>query len=208
LLVVIAIIAILAALLTPALSSARARARQTGCASNLRQLQLALATYATENEGTIPFVQDPPNTGVYWYERLASYAKVTPRYGLNRVWACPERARQLFPGGWSTYGLNAELCAMDHPGDSVFAGYPTPFRLDLARNPSEAFLVADSTPGVTGDTQRIRSGSNTTNDMWFGHLKAFANVGFCDGHVEARRFAQIPQDSATDAWKRFWQPWK
>jgi prepilin-type N-terminal cleavage/methylation domain-containing protein/prepilin-type processing-associated H-X9-DG protein len=54
LLVVIAIIGILAALLLPALSSARARARQAACLSNLRQVGMALILYADENNDWLP----------------------------------------------------------------------------------------------------------------------------------------------------------
>ncbi len=54
LLVVIAIIAVLASLLLPALRSARARARQVMCLSNLRQHSLAVNLYATDANGWIP----------------------------------------------------------------------------------------------------------------------------------------------------------
>jgi prepilin-type N-terminal cleavage/methylation domain-containing protein len=55
LLVVIAIIAILAALLLPALSSAKARGRQAVCLSNLRQIGVAIHIYADDHGGKIPF---------------------------------------------------------------------------------------------------------------------------------------------------------
>lgn len=51
---VVAIIGILAALLLPALATARERARMTSCANNLRQIGLALHLYAADNEGLIP----------------------------------------------------------------------------------------------------------------------------------------------------------
>jgi prepilin-type N-terminal cleavage/methylation domain-containing protein len=60
LLVVIAIIATLAALLLPALGSAKERGRRVACLSNLRQLGLAIHIYAAENNGSIPYGPKAP----------------------------------------------------------------------------------------------------------------------------------------------------
>ena len=60
LLVVIAIIAILAALLLPALASARDQGRKAACLSNLRQMGIGLINYATDNDGRIPFGPKAP----------------------------------------------------------------------------------------------------------------------------------------------------
>jgi prepilin-type processing-associated H-X9-DG protein/prepilin-type N-terminal cleavage/methylation domain-containing protein len=54
LLVVIAIIALLASLLLPVLSSAKAKGRQTACLDNVKQLQLAFQMYAADNGGKLP----------------------------------------------------------------------------------------------------------------------------------------------------------
>jgi len=64
LLVVIAIIGILAAMLLPALGSAKETARRIACINNLKQLRTALSFYADENDG-----QFPPRSDPFWPKR-------------------------------------------------------------------------------------------------------------------------------------------
>ncbi len=79
LLVVIAIIAILAAMLLPALSRAKGLAQRAACANNLRQLRIALALYATDNNGFLP----PRESLERWPAQLRSH------YADVKLLRCP-----------------------------------------------------------------------------------------------------------------------
>ncbi len=82
LLIVIAIIAILSAVLLPALASARERARRNVCMGNLKQLHLAFQMYAEDNDESFP-----PRQDALWANAAAS---VYPRYITNgRSFWCP-----------------------------------------------------------------------------------------------------------------------
>ena len=76
LLVVIAIIAILAAMLLPALSKAREKARQGVCMGNLKQIGLAIFMYVNDNNGyLVPYNAGPSGSPspVFWYNIVSSY---------------------------------------------------------------------------------------------------------------------------------------
>src|SRR5215831_4567171 len=80
LLVVIAIIAILAALLLPALSRAKMAAKSVACKNNLHQMGLALHMYASDT-GVFPYTVDA-NNSTTWYLAIA------PSYGQSLM-RCP-----------------------------------------------------------------------------------------------------------------------
>lgn len=138
LLVVIAIIALLMAILMPALNYVRKQARSNACQSNLRQLCLAMNLYVLDyDDRTMPFSHQ---SGEYWFHQLAPYLsekayKNNPEKhieGMMRVAFCPATKRQdrtedsyygsaylswRFMGGEGSYGLNLWLL----PDDPIYA---------------------------------------------------------------------------------------
>ncbi|MBC8101504.1 MAG: prepilin-type N-terminal cleavage/methylation domain-containing protein [Cytophagales bacterium] len=75
LLVVIAIIAILAAILFPVFAQAREKARQTACASNMRQFGQAFSMYAQDADETFPDLNIPAPVGSGWLVVIQPYVE-------------------------------------------------------------------------------------------------------------------------------------
>jgi prepilin-type N-terminal cleavage/methylation domain-containing protein/prepilin-type processing-associated H-X9-DG protein len=162
LLVTIVIVAVLVAVLIPSLHRSRLQAKATVCTSNIRQLSLALFTYATDN-GRFPygFYNDPnmlpPESG---YAGNASYDRkgwwwfnyLEGRYeksmGGNTVLQCPSKNLQHPKLGddilCGNYGVNLSICKMSSGRKSrqVFIGEP--LTSIEVRRPSQTLLVLDS----------------------------------------------------------------
>ena len=187
LLVVIAIIAILAAMLLPALSKAREKARAISCVSNLKQVALGMRMYLDDNADTIPqryglgygySAQEWARSGKQVTTEWGNIAgHIGPYVGDPKAFICPSST--IDPSGsWTTaetrvaygYGLSRNA---DGKTTNAYVTLITDFN-----SPSQRMMLTDTTNGwLQYDLylQRIstRHGGSTIN------------LSFVDGHVES-----------------------
>ena len=103
LLVVIAIIAILAAMLLPALARAKAKAKTIQCLNNVKELQLCYHMYIGDNNDFLPvnFPSDPPQNWIQGHAQTDSdsrYIQIGLLYQYNKsamIYACPANTKML-----------------------------------------------------------------------------------------------------------------
>jgi prepilin-type N-terminal cleavage/methylation domain-containing protein/prepilin-type processing-associated H-X9-DG protein len=154
LLVVIAIIAILAAILFPVFAQARAKARQTSCLNNTRQLGLALMQYVQDYDEVIVINNNEPPTGlpatlprVCWADLLQTYVK------SNDVLLCPSSDRntsapldqnRTYSGVLLAYALN-NVYYSDPTYGSIFekSGVRQPSSLSEIQDSAGTVFCAD-----------------------------------------------------------------
>jgi prepilin-type N-terminal cleavage/methylation domain-containing protein/prepilin-type processing-associated H-X9-DG protein len=233
LLIVIAIIGILAALLLPAITHAKARAQQAQCASNLHQLGLALQEYAADNKA-YPYGQGQSLSEPGWMNVLEEQMlhdgwrtgdSNNAEFFTNGVWRCPRlelpsEFKALGVHGFCSYGYNAlGISGRFGLGEFLHSrGKATipPDRESSVVNPSEMIAIGD---GFCGNGSGIADGqwiigrvafqAETQQAAYAGTKRANdrhqgkANVVFCDAHVEALRLTFLFQDTSDNALVRW-----
>jgi len=210
-LVVIAIVAILAALLLPALSRGKDSAKSAACKSNLRQLGLAMTMYANEFRYYPP--QAHRDTSINQFVTYAWPAKLLPHVSDSKgVFRCPSRGAEF---NW--------------PTNRSQLGYDFPLNIDIGTTPFSYGYNAWSADGGVGglglsDTLVTRvlkpadmiaiADSDGHGDIHFFRYRGVpvdppgdlhsrgANVVFCDGHIEWQK--QVKWVELTEAAARRW----
>ena len=188
LLVVIAIIAILAAMLLPALSSARQRAHEISCNSNLKQMALAMKMYVLDNDNCYPTYMSGSYTVSPWYfwpHQLIDYVG-----NSWEVYQCPGNKRY--------YNTSMGYHGVTYPkrpsyGFTTWA-YRSGNREINAWHPERKFLVFDCNHPALGDARSIMTathcgqwtcGANVSSTHgWLVPHRNGVVVAHMDGHTE------------------------
>ncbi len=160
LLVVIAIIAILAAILFPVFARAREKARGASCASNCKQLALAVLMYAQDYDQKYPL--SVPGCVVYqgakpyqWWMLIYPYVK------NGQLFMCPSSAVDVINDGGGCGGGGGNTCAMRNPGQlGITYGYEIALGSTCCAGigGKDAGLIAPAESFMLGDAARANVG--------------------------------------------------
>jgi prepilin-type N-terminal cleavage/methylation domain-containing protein/prepilin-type processing-associated H-X9-DG protein len=191
LLVVIGIIGVLAAIILPAMHSAREKARTTTCKNNLHQIGVALEMYTTEFEGRLPHEDDKDPANSCWYYLIDPYLETRGLEDaeINEVKMCPAVAKSKETRGES-YRMNSML----ETGEEPFRKISTILR------PSATVCIFD---GETGG-QRLKF-KGKDEDFTRRHQRG-GNILFLDWHVRWYSKNKVKSDAKSETPSIIWTP--
>ena len=212
LLVVIAIIAILAAMLLPALSKAKARAQAISCLSNMKQWGIAFRMYTDEFNDFVPEdgnvslpVVDPGNSEA-WYNSVTPYIgslslsnmyrstpPTPPLPGSRTIFSCPtapdpSKAANPYASPLPTFARAFFMYGENSRlciNKSTRASGVAQTRLTNVKNPSDTVFIAEVDPNSPDNSNVSQSG--VTGQYAVGRHDRRGNFAFCDGSSRAAR---------------------
>ena len=190
LLVVVAIIAILASLLLPALGQARNAAKRTQCVNNLKQISLSIQGYSLDADGWLPAASDAAGSfyGVNYAFSWFRYGRSEDKIPIS-LYQCPN-AEYLYNAqtdNW--YGMNYAI-----NGHQVHSGLYVGehMRLVQASLPAATICNVDNADraGYSNSSDH-RSTLKVSRAPGFLQHRGRANHSFLDGHVETLNWSRF-----------------
>ncbi len=186
----VAIIALLISTLAPSLRQAKMLAMRVVCASNLRQVNVAVSLYLADHEETYPCAQDPVSTTPYywlwmgrgWRGFIAPYLQTNVRQDNPSVLLCP--ADPATPDQYEATSYAYSL-----------AFYHSPAQIDAMSLPAHTYsspppFIAQRLGNVASPIQKILIGEWTSNhqpledDGGWWCWEGSRNFLLADGHIE------------------------
>jgi prepilin-type N-terminal cleavage/methylation domain-containing protein/prepilin-type processing-associated H-X9-DG protein len=181
LLVVIAIIAILAAMLLPALSRAKQRAWATTCLSNAKQIGVATRLYADDYADALP---RSAHQGASWVATLQPYC------GGTNLWRCPRDGHKTRRYSFALNDYLLPPSFMDAPDFSKTTQVPSPTLTLWLTECADGYVSNDHfhfSEANDGDYSPTGFASQVATAR---HLGA-ANYLFVDGHAQLRKWSLV-----------------
>lgn len=226
LLAVIAVLALLAALVLGAVGRAREAADSAACLGNLRAIGAAAHSYAADNNGVLPAMNEEP-TGVAgnyrynWAQRLAPYLGITGEADLYspaipKVFKCPaDRHVPAKTGVWLSYGWNFYDFGLSDdrpasPADRMaYHGYPTRV---VQNTKGRTVLVGDSCDNQHEAAATIFKqglGWNFANEAMSGNPLERIAVRHSGGNLTKARINTVRVDGSASqiTYEDMMQPW-
>lgn len=216
LLVVIAIIAILAAILFPVFAQARAKARQTACLSNMKQIGMGINMYVQDYDEVYPVNNWTYDLNNYCADQGGWMQEIQPYIKNTQVYVCPDAIKRntstdfcTIPGAnntasgtitvpWFHYGANEYVVSSVTPSVNVVS-WKGNISLAAIGRPAELPLVADSMFITFDDAARIMNANYPGNPWWnypgapdktMSRHSGGSSIAFGDGHAK-----WVPQTS-------------